>query len=90
MTEYGRLIVQLPIPKGGIRQKQKFPQKAMIWIGICSKGVFPLMIFEDETMNHNRYIEEVLLVTLKFGNDMFVNDWTFQQDNAKAHIHAKS
>ena len=27
--------------KGGIRQKRKFPQKIMVWFGVCSKGVFP-------------------------------------------------
>ena len=41
-------------------------------------------------MDHDRSIKEVLPVALKFGNDMFGNDWTFQQDSAKAHIHAKS
>ena len=25
--------------KGGIRQKRKFPQKVMIWLGVCFKGV---------------------------------------------------
>ena len=41
-------------------------------------------------MDRNRSIKEVLPVTLKFGNDMFGTDWTFQQDSAKPHIHAKS
>ena len=57
--------------KGDIRQKRKFLQKAMIWVGVCSKGVFPLVIFEDGTMDHDRYMKEVLPVALKFGNDMF-------------------
>ena len=61
----------------------------MVWLVVCSKGVSPLVIFEDVIMNHDRYITEVLLVALKFGNDMFEADWIFQQDNAKAHIHAK-
>ena len=65
----------------------------MIWLGVCSKGVFPppppLVIFEDVTMDHDQYIKEVLPVALKFGNDMFGNDWTFQQDSAKPYIHAK-
>jgi transposase len=76
--------------KGGTRQKRKFPQKVMVWLGICSKGVSPLVIFENGTVDHDRYIKEVLPVALKFGNDMFGNDWTFQQDGAKSHTHAKS
>ena len=32
----------------------------------------------------------MLPVALKYGNDMFRDDWTFQQDGAKPHIHAKS
>ena len=48
------------------------------------------MIFESDTIDHDRYIKEVLPVTLKYGNDMFGDDWTFQQDGTKAHIHEKS
>ena len=76
--------------KGGIRQKRKFPQKVMVWLGVCSKGVSSLVIFEDGTMDHDRYMKEVLPVALKFDNDMFGTDWTFQQDSAKSHIHAKT
>ncbi|CAF4897568.1 unnamed protein product, partial [Rotaria socialis] len=66
--------------KDGTRQKRKFPQKIMVWLGVCSKGVSPLVIFENGTVDHDRYIKEVLPIALKLGNDMFVNDWTFQQD----------
>ncbi|CAF4596493.1 unnamed protein product, partial [Rotaria socialis] len=76
--------------KGGTRQKRKFPQKVMIWLRVCSKGVSPLIFFEKGTVDHDRYIKEVLPVALKFGNDMFGNDWIFQQDGAKPHTHAKS
>ena len=48
------------------------------------------MTFDDGTMDHDRYIKEVIPVALKFGNDMFGTDWIFQQDSAKPHIHAKS
>ncbi len=76
--------------KGGTRQKRKYPQKVMVWLGVCSKGVSPLLIFENGTVDDDRYIKEVLPVALKFGNDMFGNHWTLQQDVAKPHIHAKS
>ena len=40
-------------------------------------------------MDYDQYIKEALPVALKFGNDMFGTGSTFQQDNAKPHIHAK-
>ena len=64
--------------KGGIKQIQKFPKEVMVWLGACSKGVSPLVIFEEGTVDHERYIQEVLPVILKFGNDMFGDNWTFQ------------
>ena len=56
----------------------------------AAKGVSPLVIFESCTLDHDRYIKEVLPVALKYGNAMFGDDWTFQQDGVKAHIHEKS
>ena len=72
---------------GGIKMKRKLPQKIMVWLSACSKGITPLVIFEEGTLDHNRYIKEVLPVALKYGNKVFGNDWTFQQDNARPHIH---
>ena len=63
--------------KGSIRQIRKFTQKVMVWLGACSKGLWPLMIFENKTVYHNRYINEVLPVALKCGSSIFGNDWTF-------------
>ena len=57
--------------KGGIHQKKKFPVKVMVWLGVCSKGVSPLVIFEQGTVDHDRYIKEVLPVALKYGNHIF-------------------
>ena len=69
----------------------------MVWLGVCSKGVSPLVIFEQGsffyyafnqgTVDHDRYIKEVLPVALKYGNYVFGNNWTFQQDGAKPHVH---
>ena len=75
--------------KGGIRLKRKFSQKVMIWLAIRSKGVSPLVICESDTLDHDRYIKEVLPVVLKYGNNMFGDDWTFQQDGVKTYIHKK-
>ena len=48
------------------------------------------MIFESDSLDHDRYIKEVLPVALKYANDMFEDDWTFQQDGARPHIHENS
>ena len=76
--------------KDDIRQEYKFLQKIMLWLGVCSKGVSPLAIFDDGTVDHYRYVEAVLPVALKFGNDMLGTDWIFQKDGGKPHIDAKS
>ena len=68
-----------------IRQIRKFLQKIMVWLGVCSKGLSPLAIFGNGTVDHNRCTNEVLLVALNYGND-----WTFQQDGAKPHFHEKN
>ncbi|CAF1452283.1 unnamed protein product [Rotaria magnacalcarata] len=73
--------------KGGIHQKKKFPAKVMVWLGACSKGIFPLVIFQQGTIDHDRYIKELLPVTLRCGNHVFRNDWKFQQDGAGHHTH---
>ncbi|CAF1366313.1 unnamed protein product [Adineta ricciae] len=55
--------------------------------GVCSKALSPLVIFEQRTVDRDRYIKEVLSVALKYGNHVFGNDWTFQQDGARPHTH---
>jgi hypothetical protein len=76
--------------RGGIRQKRKLPQKVMVWLGARFKSVSSSVVFENVTVDHQRYINEVLPVALKYGNAMFGNDWTFQQVGTKLHTHAKS
>ena len=71
----------------GIKQKQKFPQKIMVWLGACSKGVTPLVILDKHTVNYDWYIKKVLPVALKYGKEMFGDGWTFQQDGAPSHTH---
>ena len=77
--------------KGGIKQIQKFPKKVMVWLGACSRrSVSPLVIFEEGTVDHERYIQEVLPVVLKFGNDMFGDNWMFQQDGGRSAYSPKN
>ena len=73
--------------KSGIRQIRRFQQKVMVWFEACSKRLSPLVIFEDGTVDHNRYINEVFPIALKYENSIFGNDWTFEQDGAKPHFH---
>ena len=72
---------------GGRKQKRKFPQKVMVWLGVCSKGVTSLVILDKGTTDHEKYIREVLPVAIKYGNKMFGDDWTYQQDGATPHTH---
>ena len=62
----------------------------MVWLGVCSEGVTPLVVLGNITVNHQRYIDEVLHVALWYGNNAFGDDWTFQQDGAKPHTHKLS
>ena len=66
--------------KGGIKQIQKFPKKKSDGLArsMFQRGV-PLVIFEEGTVDHERDIQEILPMVLKFGNDMFGDNWTFQQ-----------
>ncbi|CAF5215756.1 unnamed protein product [Rotaria magnacalcarata] len=59
----------------------------MVWLGACSKGLTPLVILDEGTVDHTVYIEKVLPVALKYGNQFFGSDWVFQQDGAKPHSH---
>ena len=59
---------------GEIKMKRKFSQKVMVWLGACSKDVTPLVIFEEGTLDHDRYMKEILPVALKDGNKVSGNN----------------
>ena len=61
----------------------------MVWLGVCSAGLTKIVILDKGTVNHERYIREVLLIALKCGNEMMGNDWMFQQDGAGPHRQRK-
>ena len=46
----------------------------MVWLGACSKGLTPLVIFYEETVDRTVCIEKVLPVTLKYRNEIFGSD----------------
>ncbi|CAF1934896.1 unnamed protein product [Rotaria magnacalcarata] len=56
---------------GGVKQRQKFPERVMVWLGVCSRGVTLLVILDEGTVNHQRYIDEVLPVAWEYPNKMF-------------------
>ena len=43
----------------------------MVWLGTCSKGIKPLVILDEGTVDHSYYIEKVLPVALKYGSKVF-------------------
>jgi hypothetical protein len=57
--------------RGGIKMRQKLPQKFMVWLDVCSKGVTPLDIFDQGTIDHAGYIQNVLLTAREYGNKTF-------------------
>ena len=69
--------------KGGIKQRQK----EMVCLGASSKGITPLLILDEGTVDHTVYIEKVFPIALRYGNETFRRDWTFQQDGARPHSH---
>ena len=56
--------------KGGIKRKRKYSEKVMVLLAVCAQGVSPLIIFDYGTLDHVRYINEVLLVALQHGNSL--------------------
>ena len=63
-------------------------ENVMVWLGVCSsKNLAPVMILDEETVDCSCYIKNVLLVTLKYGNEIFGDNCIFQQDGAKSQRH---
>ena len=73
--------------KGGIKNKHKFPTKVMVCLGAFREGLTTPVILDNGTLNREKYIEYVLLVVLKCGNEMMGSDWPYQQDGSTAHTH---
>ena len=68
--------------KGGAMKKQKFSQKAMVWLDVCSRSITPSVILDEGTVDHSCYIKNVLPIALKYENEVFGDNWIFQQDGA--------
>ena len=61
----------------------------MVSLGTCASGLTTLVILKKETINHEYYINKILPIALKCGNDMMGDNWMFQQDGASPHRHKK-
>ena len=59
----------------------------MMWLDASSKSITPLVILNEETLDHALHIEKVFPVALKYGNKVLGSDWIFQQDDTKPHSH---
>ena len=57
--------------------------QVMMWLGACSKGIIPLVISNEGTVDHAVYIDKVLPVALKYENQVLGSDWIFQQCDAQ-------
>jgi len=42
---------------GGVKNKSKFPSKVMVWLGACSKGLTSLVILDEGSLDHDKYIK---------------------------------
>ena len=51
-----------------LSKRKNFHKRSWCSLDVCSKGIFPLVIFEDGTLDHTAYIKEVPPVTLQYGN----------------------
>ena len=58
----------------------------MVWLNVCSfKGLTALVVLDEGTVDHGCYIKNILFVALKYGNEVFGDNWIFQQDGANPH-----
>ena len=68
------------------RDESTHPQ-VIVWLGACSKGITPLVIFNEGTVDYAVYIEKVFLVALKYVNQVLRSDSIFHQGDTKPHSH---
>ena len=63
--------------KGAFFQKTKHGGKVMVWLGACAKVLTTAVIFENETINADDYINEVLPIALEYGDKILGNNWIY-------------
>ncbi len=76
---------------GGIRPVSKFPKRIMVWLGASKNGLTTAIVFKPgETLTHSNYTEVALLHALSEGRRLLGDDFIYQQDNGRPHIHKDS
>ena len=68
-------------------QKQKFTERndGVVGCPCSSKDLTPLAILDEGTAGHSCYINNVLPVALKYGNEVSGDKWIFQQVSANSY-----
>ena len=69
--------MMVSINVGGVKQRQKFPQKVIVWLVTCSEDVISLVVLDGRAVDHITYVEKVLFVAVKYGNEAFGSDRIF-------------
>ena len=58
----------------------------MVWLSVCSsKDITPLVILDEETVDHSCYIKNILPIALNYENKVFGDDWIFQEDGTNPY-----
>jgi hypothetical protein len=57
----------------------------MVWLGAYYNSVTPPVVIKKGSINHERYIDEILPITLKDGRKLIGDEFKFEQDRAAAH-----
>jgi len=68
-----------------MHRKTKFSEGVLVWLGVGYNDVTRPVIIEKGTINHQLYINQMLPLSLKDGQKLMGNEFTFQQDGAPAH-----
>ena len=85
--ERGLSIVLTLTKRVALSRDESTHSQIMVWLGVCSKGITSLVIFNEGTVDHAVYIEKVLPVALKYGNQVLGSDQIFETDGVKPHSH---
>ena len=72
--------------KNGFHRKTKHGGNVMMWLGACAKDLTRAVIFENEAMNAEVYVNEVLPIVMECGHKILGSDWTYEEDSGRVHI----
>ena len=88
-TQYVLMMRGQPIKSWQIQQKDKFPDKILIWGLIHSTGGGRVIVSKG-TIRKEGYVQIIKRGVKSFINNNSMSDWVFMQDGASAHTAAIS